>query len=902
MKYRIVWNRYLGVLGKDGCHSLSGTYAAKLVVPIVAYWVVCLLLPCGCNESEHSVERASSFTLHLPARASAGVPIAIGVTGSSTSQVQELLFDFGDNQRIKTSSCSFVAHAYQAPGRYTVVVRYRTEYVSGSLSRSIDVVKTHGPEATFTVPSDHASPAFGDLPFPNELYRGPDGRILVDKLPVKRPVLKEALEQGLATVDGFGTTAAAFVWFSDTVDVTTLPQDPYAFTEPGSPVFMINIDPSSPSYKKRIPLMASWDDEDKRLSVLPYPGSPLEEHTLYGLVVTSFLTGTTGSVTPSADFVALRDHKGFRLQAPENVLQAYTQLWATLEDEIDIPRVTTLPCATVFVTQRISRWLVPICQAINADSSGIPDPAPTFDARYIYREDYPATVDTLIGVQPLSGPGYDPPAHDQVRAIVTKAFYTSPVFLSEDRDLFDSQGGQFVFKNGIPEMQGTRRVPFTLTIPRTPPPPEGYPVVIIGHGLGLARWYEPVLQANELARKGFAVAAIDAVMHGDRYDVHNINPVLALVLHTVPPKLGMEFPLGVQDSMYNYTGASGEDGWADPNYDGAQLAFIKGFANFAGVRDNVLQTTVDLMQLARVFRKGLLNIQGLGQLQFQKDGVFYLGNSLGAWIGSLLVSVDPCVRADVLNCGGGGIVINLLVNSPAFGGEFGPVLSLLLGLDEKDLSSMFSPVLNLVQIIVEPMDPLNWAAYAAGRSLCSEGNCSSIGKQVLLNEVMWDNSMPNEATEALARAFGAVLLEPFYREVPFVPPGGFFVSGNRDSGRSTVVLAQYAPAEHGFNIGWRRGHIYYQIGFPFEEPPRFRPVVDAQGRPTMYPIRNPVEAGVAQYIDFFVSVLTEGIGRVEMKYGYVPVHDYDDDGCTDDLERAAGTDPSNPLRRPAQCP
>lgn len=896
--------------------STSWRRLATLVTLPALPLLACLLLAPGCQggSEQREAPRPLSARLLVPKRASRGVPIIVGLLegegeGQGQGTVEErcggpALFRFGDGEEAESPSC-FTSHTYKQAGVYTVSAQYTATGGAGQTerSRTIEVLDTPGPEARFTIPGHGEAPSFGDLPFPSEFYRQPDGTISIADLPVRNEALRRALEKGLASVDGFGTNAALFLWFSGPIDPDVLPRDPWAFAEPGSPVLLVDIDPSSASYTKRVPLAASWDGEEKRLSVMPYPGFPLEEHTSYALVVTPFLVGPSGTVTASGDFAALsEDDPVVSGRTPERVRRLYAYLWDALEAQSDIPSPRTLPCATVFTTQSVTHRLLPVQQALDTGKeAGIPDPRPEFDEHYIFGEGFPRSLDMLIGEQPLSGPGYDPPSHDQLAAVVTKAFYLSPDYLSADEDLFDPEGGQFVLEDGVPLLQGTRRIPFTLTLPRTPAPAGGYPVVIVGHGLGLARWYEPIIQANELARHGFAVAAIDAAMHGDRYDVTNIHPLVALLLHRLLPSLGMEFPLAPEDRIINYTGGAGADGFADPNHDGAQLAFIKGFANLAGIRDNVLQTVVDLMQLARVFRNGPVEIPGLGQIRFQADRVLYLGNSLGAWIGAILVSVDPLVQAAALNCGGGGIIVNLIVNSPAFGGEFGPVLAGLFGLSEKDLSSPFSPILNLVQTVVEAMDPLNWAPRSVVRPFEYPGARPQPAKHLLLEEVMWDNSMPNEATEALARAFGASLLEPCYRDVGFVPRGGTSVSANAANGRSTVALAQYAPAEHGFNIGWRQGHIYYQLGFPFEEPPRFRPVVDAQGRATQHPIRNPVEPGVAQLIEFFETFLRQGLPRVEMKYGYAPVHDYDDDGCLDEEETLAGSDPSNPASRPFHC-
>ncbi len=51
-------------------------------------------------------------------------------------------------------------------------------------------------------------------------------------------------------------------------------------------------------------------------------------------------------------------------------------------------------------------------------------------------------------------------------------------------------------------------------LPSTPEPPNGYPVVIYGHGFGDSQWGGPTAVAPTLAQAGFATIAINAVGHG----------------------------------------------------------------------------------------------------------------------------------------------------------------------------------------------------------------------------------------------------------------------------------------------------------------------------------------------------------------------------------------------------
>ncbi len=74
-----------------------------------------------------------------------------------------------------------------------------------------------------------------------------------------------------------------------------------------------------------------------------------------------------------------------------------------------------------------------------------------------------------------------------------------------------------------------------------------------------------------------------------------------------------------------------------------------------GTRDGLKQTVADLMQLVRAIRRGI-DVDGDGQGDLDRERIYYVGQSFGGIYGTLLMAVEPRVRAGVLNVPGGPIV------------------------------------------------------------------------------------------------------------------------------------------------------------------------------------------------------------------------------------------------------
>lgn len=139
------------------------------------------------------------------------------------------------------------------------------------------------------------------LPWPDERLRREDGRLDLSGFPrgAGAPIRDAALD-ALATADGFGVASAVLFPLDGPLDPRSLPSVE-ASVEPGSAVFVIDVDPDSPERGRRAPIDARYLADGgpyggtDLLVVLPYPGVPLAPDTLYAVVVTTRLRRADGA-------------------------------------------------------------------------------------------------------------------------------------------------------------------------------------------------------------------------------------------------------------------------------------------------------------------------------------------------------------------------------------------------------------------------------------------------------------------------------------------------------------------------------------------------------------------------------------------------------------------------------
>ncbi len=323
---------------------------------------------------------------------------------------------------------------------------------------------------------------FYALPFPNDLRRTADGKLDLALFPTNSLIV-DSYRIAAQDLDGFGLNAGMFARFSAPLDKTTLP-DPAASVVAGASVYLVNIDPASPDYNTRTPIIATFIAAKgqtigaNRLAVRPVPGFPLDEATTYALVVTTRVHDEGGApVGPSSDFITA-------LAGAGPTQAAYAPLLAWLTAAAD-DKVGDLASAAVFTTQHATFVAPALRKAVFAAAA-------------------PVATDVVTTTP-------SPVFH------VYTGAYEAPNFQSGTVPYLSEGGEISVGSDGAAVVQRTEAMRFALTVPTSPVPATGFPFAIYAHGTGGD--YKSFIDdgtAVRLAQQGIAVISTDQVLHGPR--------------------------------------------------------------------------------------------------------------------------------------------------------------------------------------------------------------------------------------------------------------------------------------------------------------------------------------------------------------------------------------------------
>lgn len=345
----------------------------------------------------------------------------------------------------------------------------------------------------FSVPGGPTPPSeFYELPFPNDIRRGTDGHPdLSDYRHLNSLVDKYAVAIS-AGVDGFGLNSSIFVRFAGPIDTASLPATPDGSLADDASVYLVNVDPTSPDRGRKIPLKIGFEPKEGstigpwRLSALPYPGFPLDEGTVYALIVTSRVRvpGAMAPIAPSSDFTAILASKVPTDPALAAAQRTYSPLWSYLDEPGGDERSNVVNAA-VFTTQHATR----LAALLREKVWSLPPPAATGIALVTTFADYMA---------------YD-------------GEFLSPNFQIGDPPYVDI-GGQIELGNdGLPVVQRMELLRVSFCVPAGEMPPNGWPVTIFAAGAGGDyHSYNDVGVAPVLAARGVASISIDQVLSGPR--------------------------------------------------------------------------------------------------------------------------------------------------------------------------------------------------------------------------------------------------------------------------------------------------------------------------------------------------------------------------------------------------
>ncbi len=651
---------------------------------------------------------------------------------------------------------------------------------------------------------------FGRIPFPDDLYLSDEGRIALGAFPSEAlapfPEYQESMRGSLAQLDGFSPTAPVFFGFDGSLDPTTLPTQSDSTSETAS-VFLLDVDPGSPTAFQRTPVIAVFDPAEQRLALRPADGHPLVASRRYAAVVTNALMDADGNpVRPAEGFAAIRDASARPEGTEGEAYDLYEPVLASLASN-GVPRHVVSALAVFRVQSIVDDMAQARTQIWERD-------APTVVIDAVLSGD---ALDAALGTPAEDAPGLDVMGgvqHSNI-AYLIHGHYAAPSFISATAR---THGPFERDEEGALRIKREEDVPFTLLLPSGEGP---FDVVLYQHGITTERSVA-LAAADTLAENGYAVIAPDAPFHGNR---------------------GNRLPT---DRRNRFTGEEEPDGFGDGRgtdiiVDFAGLQDTAGeLTDFSPVyfRDAIRQSATDLMVCVRVIRDGDFS----GVTAFVEDlevplsdaPVSFIGYSLGGIIGTSFTAMEPEVGRAVLGVSGG-LLTHLVAQSPSFNAAYLPQLLPLLGrdpdaIDYQALHPSFYPEIALWQTLLDRGDSVNFGNVMKSRDV-----------DLLMMMARNDETVPNVSTEGLANAIGVTSTsETTYVELPRAE---LPIVDNVDVMGSPVTraLVVYENATHGL--------MEYRGGTRRYEAPVEPPFVSADPAP----VANPIDAALSQTLHFFAS-------------------------------------------------
>jgi dienelactone hydrolase len=689
-------------------------------------------------------------------------------------------------------------------------------------------------EARFQLPASGA-PNFLDVPFPTDLYVSATGTIgdipgLADYFTNDSAFLTG----GLAPLNGWGTSAGAIFEIDDltmggstpaaaAIDTTTLPATAADSTSATSTAMIVDLDASSAT--ALIPARADYHDDSAFgskarpvLVVWPARGIVLAEGGHYAIVLTTGVKTTAGvPIGASPTFAGIRDGSQRSTPAEQlygNAVDTVAKLVPALADK------KTIAAMAVYTTHKNvheltdlrGQFIMSTPPTLSWDPATIAPMGPgLFAAVTPLPAGYTASLDDWLGTPAKLPDGTDDPANDQLTgcahdaiAVMGTAVFQAPNLLVTSPMGYSDPTHQTFARSasGVPIVnpaQPTNKIWMTIALPTGAVPANGFPTVIIQHGLGQERSFLLTL-ADTFAKQGWATVAIESVTFGAR---------AAEAANTVDAK--SVFPWSAT-AAYN-----GPDGFVDvPN---GVDDFFGDLTDIGAIRDQMRQSVLDIETAYDVVRNPALDLTPLllAVPGAKLDGtrVAFVGNSLGAMMGAMVAASDPKLTTFVLNVAGGGLMTEVGAYSPMVAAD----LQLAGIAFYKFSGGQFSgshPLNQMFQHILDAGDPLLYGAQMVTSPATVNGTVNP-PKNVVQIQVLWDEWVANEANEALASAAGFPMAVPNVGSnagltFPMATPSGAGISGV-PLPTVTAVVVQAGEATHGADLYDAMGQREYMIPY-----------------------------------------------------------------------------------------
>jgi hypothetical protein len=554
------------------------------------------------------------------------------------------------------------------------------------------------------------------------------------------------------TLDGFSTQPRITVPFTGAIDVNSVNSDT---------VFLLSLGDIQ-TYEgagRKIGInQVLWDPATNTLVF--EPDALLNQHTRYVLMVTDGVRDARGKPVKSDGFGDEfgvgrdRDTSDYRRELRDAMRARYAGRHKVV-------------AASLFSTQSITADLHKIMRAIKQNT-----PAP---ANFMIGSTNTGTVRAVFPVSGVTAIQFN--RQTGAAPAFTQSFLPTPALNAIPGAVGQIAYGRYFSPNyqtagkyipatgtlsGQPQPQGINELTFQLFIPAGPKPAGGWPVAIFGHGFGDSMYGAPWAVASVFASKGIATLSINVVGHGG-------GPLGTL---TVLPNGAA--PVSVS------AGGRGIDQDGNGSIESTEGVNAAPPRTVIGSRDGLRQTVVDLMQLERQVEVGM-DVDGDGTADLDPQRIYYAGQSFGGIYGTILLGIEPGIKAGVANVAGGSIaevarlggfrpltgialasrVPSLInVNHPS-GIQFNenmPLRDLPPVINDVPGAMAIAQVLDRNEWVQQSANPVAYASFLRKQPL--PGNAA---KPVIFQFAKGDRTVPNPTTTAILRAGDLADTATFFR-------------------------------------------------------------------------------------------------------------------------------------------
>jgi hypothetical protein len=600
---------------------------------------------------------------------------------------------------------------------------------------------------SFTItaqPIAEVDPASGALPFPNDALIDPTTGLV--NLPVAANDPLAPLVMQLNTLDGFSVSAAITL----PVDTAGAPVDQPSL-QPGLTTLLINLDPTPGAAQ---PLFNAVATAAASPVVALVPVLPLvSDQRRYAVVVTRAVTAGGANLVPApATVLLLQDGALFDgMHSTVNVLDdAQAQQLEALRQALH-PLLTLLTSHGLALDDVAALWTFTTQSIVRPLAALAAFPTQVQLSTDVTATVYQSFASLPAALQPLVA---------DVRAVVLGRFTSQLVYDPATRHVH-------LVRTALPSLPSVRQadtfsvvapnlpitIRFWLTLPKSASP-SGAPLTIAQHGL--TSWRGDLFPLGEaLARGGNATIAFDIDFHGARTRCSSDSQCAGGAAGSCDTNSGAcagGFAVATNDPLACVLAAFSGDMVNDCEPAASGNGYLD-VSDLFGDRAGGYQYVADAAQLVRVVTatggnslQAKLAAAGLPHT-IDAGHLAFLGHSLGAIDGTLLLAVEPAINgADVL-ANGGGHLFEIIAD-----GALHPVVdNLLAGLHIMRGTPQYTQLVQTARWVLDPVDPFSVAPYVHRTpALSYVTGTTNAPKLVIAQEAGMDEIVPPADAAALS--------------------------------------------------------------------------------------------------------------------------------------------------------